>query len=258
MLFDTHTHADYSCDAEQTIGEAAEAAHNLGLGIILTEHWDRYYPSYPESFLFDIADYFKHNTPLRSATVLLGIEVGLQPKAIPEDKAMVKQYPFDEVVGSMHCFDGLDMYEPDTYKGLSKDEAVRRYLEDSVRCLEMEPDFDSYGHIDYICRYMPHEDPNLYYSDHPELWDRVFQLLIDQDKAIEINTRRLGNPAVVPPLVELYKRFHELGGTYATLGSDAHYKEHVGRDFAVGKQIADAAGLQLVYFKERKRMVCGE
>ena len=36
MLFDTHTHADYSCDAEQTIGEAAEAAHNLGLGIILT------------------------------------------------------------------------------------------------------------------------------------------------------------------------------------------------------------------------------
>ena len=32
MLFDTHTHADYSCDAEQTIGEAAAAAKARGIG----------------------------------------------------------------------------------------------------------------------------------------------------------------------------------------------------------------------------------
>ena len=42
MLFDTHTHADYSCDAEQTIQDAAAAARAQGIGIILTEHWDRY------------------------------------------------------------------------------------------------------------------------------------------------------------------------------------------------------------------------
>ena len=178
MLFDTHTHADYSCDAEQTIGEAAAAAKARGIGIILTEHWDRYYPTNPEMFLFDIDDYFKKDGPFRSDRVLLGIEVGLQPRAIEEDRKMVQAHPFDEVVGSMHCFDGLDMYEPTTYDGLTKDQAVRRYLEDSVRCLERKPDFDSYGHIDYISRYMPYPDPNLYYEDHPELWDRVFRLLI--------------------------------------------------------------------------------
>ena len=256
MLFDTHTHADYSCDAEQTIGEAAAAAKARGIGIILTEHWDRYYPTNPEMFLFDIDDYFKKDGPYRSSQVLLGIEVGLQPRAIEEDRKMVQAHPFDEVVGSMHCFEGLDMYEPTTYEGFTKDQAVRRYLEDSIRCLERKPDFDSYGHIDYICRYMPYADPNLHYKDHPELWDRVFQLLIQEDKALEINTRRLGDDSTIPSLLELYRRFRELGGKYATLGSDAHYQEHVGRDFAKGKAIADAAGLTLVYFKERKRMLC--
>ena len=104
MLFDTHTHADYSCDAEQTIQEAAAAAEAQGIGIILTEHWDRYYPTNPEMFLFDIDDYFKKDGPFRSGRVLLGIEVGLQPRAIEEDRKMVQAHPFDEVVGSMHAF----------------------------------------------------------------------------------------------------------------------------------------------------------
>lgn len=84
----------------------------------------------------------------------------------------------------------------------------------------------------------------------------MFRLLIAGDKALEINTRRLGDDSTIPPLMKLYKRFRELGGKYATLGSDAHYKEHVGRDFAKGKQIADEAGLTLVYYKDRKRMLC--
>ena len=45
MLFDTHMHADYSCDAEMTIKDAMEAAKAAGLGMILTEHWDRDYRS---------------------------------------------------------------------------------------------------------------------------------------------------------------------------------------------------------------------
>lgn len=64
MLFDTHMHADYSCDAEMTIKDAMEAAKAAGLGMILTEHWDRDYPTNPESFLFDINDYFKKTHPI--------------------------------------------------------------------------------------------------------------------------------------------------------------------------------------------------
>ena len=150
MLFDTHMHADYSCDAEMTIKDAMEAAKAAGLGMILTEHWDRDYPTNPESFLFDINDYFKKNAPYRSDTVLLGIEMGLQPHTIEEDRMVAKSHPFDEIVGSMHCYRGLDMYERTTYDGVAKDQAVGYYLEDSLKSLEQDPNFDTYGHIDYI------------------------------------------------------------------------------------------------------------
>lgn len=255
MLFDTHMHADYSCDSHMKIQEAVAAAQKAGVGMILTEHWDRDYPTNPEMFKFDIEDYFAKDGKYRSDRVLLGIEVGMQPHCAEEDRAMVSRYPFDEVVGAMHCMYGKDMYEPATYTGLTKEVAVRKYLEESVRCLELYHDFDSYAHLDYICRYMPYEDNNLYYGEHAALWDRVFKLLIEGNKALEINTRRLEDASVRPPLLKLYHRFSELGGTYATLGSDAHYTEHIGRAFAVAENIADQCGLHIVHFEKRKMVI---
>ena len=118
------------------------------------------------------------------------------------------------------------MYEPTSYDGLTKQQAVKEYLEESIACLQLYRDFDTYGHIDYISRYMPYEDQELHYLEHPKLWDQVFQILIDGNKAIEINTRRLDLPSAVESLMVLYKRFKDLGGRYVTLGSDAHYPEH--------------------------------
>jgi histidinol-phosphatase (PHP family) len=258
MLFDTHMHADYSCDAEMTIGEAVETAKKLGIGMILTEHWDRYYPTNPEAFLFDINDYIKKNAKYRSDRVLLGIEMGFQPQAIEEDKVVAKSHPFDEVVGSMHCYRGLDMYEPTTYEGVTKDQAVGYYLEDSIKCLDMKPNFDTYGHIDYICRYWPYEDKNLHYSEHADLWDEVFKRLIEQDKSIEINTRRLQVPGAVETLTELYMRYKEMGGKYVTLGSDAHVTKAIGANFEAAEKMAQECGLEIVYYARRQRKLCRE
>ena len=57
-------------------------------------------------FLFDIDDYFRKNTPYRTEQILLGIEVGLQPQAIEEDRKMTAAHPFDEVVGPCTAFWG--------------------------------------------------------------------------------------------------------------------------------------------------------
>ena len=103
-----------------------------------------------------------------------------------------------------------------------------------------------------MCRYMPYDDKELVYAEAPELFDEVFKLLITMDKAIEINTRRLDSSDAVNSLLVLYKRFGELGGRYVTLGSDAHYKEHVGRRLDIAREIAEAAGLVPVYFEQRK------
>ena len=255
MLFDTHMHADYSCDAHMSIAEAVATARKLGIGMTLTEHWDRFYPTNPDKFLFDIDDYFTKDRKYRSESILLGIEVGMQPEAAAEDAKMIKAHPFDEVIGSIHCVLGRDIYEPTAYDGWSKDKAIRNYLEDTIKCLNLYTDFDTLGHIDYICRYMPYEDKNLYYKDYADMWDEVFKKLIAGNKAIEINSRRLMDKTVIPPLLVLYKRFKELGGKYMTLGSDAHYTEHIGRELQTAAQIARDSGLTIVHFKERNLVV---
>ena len=252
MIFDTHMHCRYSIDSKMNIDEAKAAAEKLGIGMIITEHWDEDYPTNPEAFVFDIADYFARCGPYRSKKLLLGIEVGMQESTAANDDALGKKYPFDFILGSMHCMNGRDMYEAKTYNGKAKQEAVREFLLATAENLKLHDNFDSFAHIDYMCRYMPYEDKELVYAEAPELFDAVFRLLVEKDKAIEINTRRLDNPQAVEHLLVLYKRYRELGGRYATLGSDAHYQEHVGRRLDIAREMAEAAGLVPVYFEQRK------
>lgn len=252
MIFDTHMHCQYSIDSKMTIDDAKAEAGKQQIGIIITEHWDENYPTNPEAFVFDIDDYFKKFNPYRSKTLLLGIEIGMQESVAANDNLLGKKYPFDFILGSMHCVNGRDLYEEKTYSGKTKKEAVEEFLQATVVNLKLHDNFDSFAHIDYMCRYMPYEEKELNYAEMPDLYDEVFHLLVAKDKAIEINTRRLDNPAAVESLIVLYKRYRELGGRYATLGSDAHYREHVGRRLSIAREIAEAAGLIPVYFERRK------
>lgn len=252
MIFDTHMHCKYSVDAKMTIEQAKATAEQQGIGMIVTEHWDEDYPTNPDAFVFDIDDYFKTCGPYRSGSVLLGIEIGMQEKTAANDNLLGAKYPFDFILGSMHCVNGRDLYEEATYASKSKQEAVREFLLATLENLKLHDNFDSFAHIDYMCRYMPYADKELLYAEEPELYDEVFRLLVAKDKAIEINTRRLDEPASVAALLILYKRYRELGGRYATLGSDAHYVEHVGRRLDIAREIAEAAGLTPVYFEQRK------
>ena len=254
-MFDTHNHCEFSCDAKMTLPEAIIAAEKLGLGLILTEHWDYEYPTNPTMFLFDRDAYFTKNGPLRRDDVLLGIEIGLQPHLWQQDDKVAEDYPFDFVIGSLHMMNRKDLYEPAAYAGLSKEEAMRCYLRDSIRVLETHNNFDSLGHIDYICRYWPYEDKEFHMEENQADWDRLFSLLIEKNKPLEINTRRLDNPRSVQALLPLYKRYRALGGRYCTLGSDAHFTEHIGRRLDVAALLAKEADLVPVYFKERKMVL---
>ena len=254
-MFDTHNHCEFSCDSKMTLAQAAITAEKLGIGIIITEHWDYEYPTNPEQFLFDRDAYFKKNLPLRSDRVLLGIEVGMQPHLAEKENKVPEGYPFDFVIGSIHMMNRLDLYEETTYKGLSKEETMHDFLRDSILSVERHDNFDAFGHIDYICRYWPYADKEFHMEENQQEWDKLFRILIEKNKPIEINTRRLESAEAVQSLLPLYKRYKELGGVYCTLGSDAHYTEHVGRRLAVAAAMAKETGLQPVYFKERKMVL---
>lgn len=256
MLFDTHLHCEYSTDSTMTFKEAREMGEKRNLGIIVTEHWDYDYPTNPEAFLFDLEEYFAKYGPYRSKRVLLGLEMGLQPQVATANGELAARFPFDCVIGSVHCVKGRDLYEATTYEGLKKATVIAEYLREIVRNLELFTDFDIFGHLDYICRYLPYEDKELYYEEFPHEWDEVFRLLIAQGKVPEINTRRLDSQQAVTTLLVLYRRYAALGGRYVSLGSDAHDKEHIGRNFEKAQKMAEECRLQPVYFCQRKMALC--
>lgn len=252
MLFDTHMHCEFSCDSEMALAQAVVQAEKLGIGMIVTEHWDYDYPTNPEEFLFDIDAYFKNFEALRSDKVLRGIEIGMQRTTAARDEAVAASHDFDYVLASIHCIGQRDLYEPTCYEGRSRQEIVEEFLDDSIYCLEQHSNFDAFAHIDYICRYWPYENNQLCLADNQAKYDKLFKLLIDGNKPIEINTRRLDSEEALKALVPLYQRYRALGGCYCTLGSDAHYLEHIGRRLDKALSIAKLADLKPVYFKERK------
>lgn len=252
MLFDTHMHCEFSCDSEMTVAQAVLTAQKQGIGMIVTEHWDYDYPTNPEEFLFDIDAYFKNFEPLRSDYVLRGIEIGMQRTTAERDEAVAAGHDFDYVLASIHCIGNRDLYEPTCYEGRTRQEIIEEFLDDSIYCVEQHNNFDAFAHIDYICRYWPYEEKELCLADNQEKYDKLFKLLIDKNKPIEINTRRLDNAETIKALIPLYKRYKALGGRYCTLGSDAHYTEHIGRRLNEALLIAQEAELQPVYFKERQ------
>ena len=76
-------------------------------------------------------------------------------------------------------------------------------------------------------------------------------LPIGKDKALEINVSGLfkGLGETLPAFDEI-KRYHDLGGKYITLGSDAHNINDVGRDIEKGIELAFKAGFKSYYIYE--------
>ncbi len=254
-MFDTHLHTNFSCDAKMTYNEAIDCASKKNMGIIITEHFDLDYPENPLSFVFDFDEYFKTLQPLRSDKILIGIELGLQ---IPSNKSIaghIKDKPFDEVIASIHVVDGFDIYNPSFTKDKDKKIAYKQYLEVVLENVIYFDDFDTLGHIDYICRYAAYQDPEIYVQDFYDLWSDICKVIIQKQKALEINTRRFDNDVALIALKDLYKRYQELGGRYVTIGSDAHRQEAIGSFFYKAWDFAQSINLQPVYFKKRKMIL---
>lgn len=251
MLYDTHMHTTFSTDSRMTMEEALVRGRELNIGITVTEHLDLDYPL-PKAFIFDIDSYFAAYEKYRSDTVRLGIEIGMRPDLLRENREVLRDRPFDYVIGSIHLVDKLDIYQEGFYRGRTKQEVYSRYFAAMSACVECYDFIDSLGHIDYIARYARFADPEIYCAEFADQLDGVLRCLAEKEKAIEINTRRLVDKGAVGPLTAIYKRFYELGGRLATIGSDAHRPQDIGAGLDTALAIAAASGLKPVWFKNHQ------
>jgi len=99
--------------------------------------------------------------------------------------------------------------------------------------------------------YAKFEDKEIYYREFSDIIDEILNKVIKDGKCLELNTRRLDNDISIKNIIDIYKRFNELGGKYITLGSDAHQVEAIGNNFMVAREISQLCNLKIVYFKNR-------
>lgn len=251
MIFDTHMHTEYSSDSEMKLKDARGRAAALGLGVVITEHLDLKFPG-GGKFLLDGDAYLSAYEPYRGDVCLLGVEIGMRTDCAEENAAYAKRHAFDYVIGSVHLVEGEDIYYESFYAGRTKQEVYRQYFKTMADCIRSHPFIDALGHIDYIARYARYADPDIFSVELADSIDVCLRAVVEQGIAMEINTKRLDDRRAADRLAPVYRRYRELGGKLATLGSDAHRAENIGKNFAAARALADDCGLKLVYFKNRK------
>ena len=259
MIFgDTHVHSSFSADCSTPMEENVLAAIDKGLPYIcLTDHIDYDFPVGDEVFDFDKAEYFETIDSLKrkyrdKIRVLAGVELGMQPHLKVPYEALLKDWPFDFVIGSQHLVRGNDPYYPETFEGVSDKEIYRAYFEEMLNNIKQFHGFDALGHLDYIIRYGK-ERRGYRYSEYADLLDEILKLLLKYNIAVEVNTagirKRLGFPNPQP---EVLRRYREMGGTLVTVGSDSHKSYSIGYGFEQTAALLKSIGFtHIVCFEAR-------
>ncbi len=251
MIFDSHLHTKFSADSKMTAVEAIARAASLNLGVVFTEHFDFGLKLDGKNFAFDAAAYMNEYKNFRGKNIRLGVEVGLRKFARAANENFLAQADFDFVLGSIHLVDDLDIYYPEFFADKDKTTAYKKYFRQMADEAAVA-DFDALGHIDYICRTAPYDNPEIDYAAFTQDIDEVLKVIVGREKVLELNTRRFKNSRAIDELVPVYKKYRALGGKFVTIGSDAHRVSAVGNFFSEALDFLRELDLTPVTFSERK------
>jgi histidinol-phosphatase (PHP family) len=258
-LIDYHMHSNHSTDGKNSVNELCRGAIKNGIQeIVITDHFepnnkDKSYSAYNQksywSEMTKAKQQFKGKLKIK-----LGVELG-QPHIFKEvSEAVLKDFPYDYVIGSAHKLPtGLDMSEID-YTTISIEDVCSLYLKQIDALLDWG-DFDCVGHIDLIKRYSASTyKKNLSLTCQHELLFQVLRKVINKGKGIEINTSGLRQtPKETMPGLDVLSIYKKLGGEILTIGSDAHRAEDVGEGIQEAVLLAEEAGFRFITtFLQRK------
>lgn len=238
VLCDYHLHSHHSGDSSESMEAIVLAAIEKGLKYIcFTEHNDYGYPAEngddPETFVLNVDSYLYELLALKEKyqdqiEISFGLEIGLSPENIRKNAILAREHEYDFIIASTHFESGIDPYYGNYYTGRTDVEANRAYFGATVQNVKAMQNFDVVGHLDYVMRYAP--DPQSYNpSDYMDIWENLFEFLLENEKGIELNTGGLRSSfGSIHPAVPVIKRYREMGGELITIGSDAHKAADVG------------------------------
>ena len=275
MLVDYHVHPDYSLDAEGTIDEYCRRALAIGLDeICFTTHHDifssrrgidmvakvrrrlkKMNPNWLESY-FDEIDRARKAYSESGLKVKIGVEVDYYPDLEDETRNDLSGYPFDYILGSVHCLDHICITHPKEYLKYFKDRTASELCEEYYFVLReavRSGIFDVMAHLDiyrwYGTEYYGEEALSSYYG----LADHILDLMVKNGIGLEINASAFRRGDNEPyPSIGLLKKGMQKGIKVFTVGSDCHRIIDLGRDIERALYVAQKLGIRVHTFSERK------
>ena len=192
ILWDCHMHSSFSADSDTPMEKMIQTAADKGLmGICFTEHFDPDYPDTPENldFSLNIPAYRQKLESLTDAfknqiQVNFGIELGLQPQLAESFSDLLKEVPFDFVIGSSHVVHGYDPYYPSYFEGRKESACYMEYFESILENIAAFDEMDVYGHIDYVVRYGPNQNRQYSYGRYKEILDEILFMQKDSGEKV--------------------------------------------------------------------------
>lgn len=248
-MYDFHVHTHFSNDCTIDMESYIEPAIAKGLkGICFTDHVDIDYPSDTTNFEICYTDYKNEIDRLREKyaekiQIFTGVEFGLQPQIIDQDKIYFEGKFFDYVIGSIHAAHKRELYGGDFLKNKTDHEGILDYFEDLIYCVQNFKSYSNLGHIDAISRYVGKGSFSA--VKYMEYFEEALRYVVHNGKGIELNTsgKRYGLPEFHPG-PEILKLFRQLGGEIVTLGSDSHSTPTLGWGFYEAVELLKTCGFK--------------
>lgn len=276
VLFDNHNHSEFSFDGKRTsVEKSTLAAADAGLGgVAFTDHCDFFVPAMKAEHEQLVPETFDVNAQQaeidrvqalidgriggeRKFRILKGIEIGMHEDCHGEIRRTLGENSFDQVIASVHYLDGIDPFYGGYYEGKDWKEAYGHYLETIWKEMTWLKDFDIMGHFDYVVRYAPYSRTSLLYRDFSDILDEMLRYLIQEGKALEINTKSYQeyNGRLVTIDTEVLKRYRELGGEIVSFGSDSHDAHRIGHAIMEHALLLKSLGFRWSAHYESRRLV---
>jgi len=263
-ILDLHTHTDNSFDGHHSTMYLCECAQTAGLrGVAFTDHIEIdffYKDGHDRRAMQSYFEVVKARSAFTgNLLVFAGVELGQPMYDVQTAEKLISSLRYDIVLGAVHNLrDMQDFWYLDysEYPG----EKLRALLLEYFREVRLMADwgkFDTLAHLTYPLRYIQgdHKIP-VDIRDYSTEIDGILKSLVRGGRALEINTsglrQKLGKTM---PDEEIVARYRELGGELITIGSDAHYAEHLGAGIPEGMALAERCGFDRVTFFQQREPI---
>jgi len=274
-MVDYHIHPDFSHDAEGSVDEFCTRAVEIGLNeICFTTHYE------PDPVRSNIEHVRVNGTvqpvasnwadayfaalsaaasKFKGIVVLAGVEVGYEPGLEGITSDCLNRYPFDYVLGSVHCLnhiavtagDELERFKSELLP-LGPERFVEGYFR-NIRSAAGSQLFDCLAHLDVYRKYIQPLFGSRFAQAADSLLPSVLKFVAESGTGIEVNTSALRRGNAEPyPEQRILKLAKDAGVRVFTTGSDSHRPADLGKGLDVATQMLKDLGVTPSRFRQRQ------